>query len=414
MKGKHAFDGVKVVNFGWMVVAPLTARELAWHGATVIRVECHRRPDTIRLSAPFKDSQVGVDRSGLFAMFNANTYSISLDVAMPRGKEIAHRLIRWADVVIESFTPGVMKDLGLDYDSAKEIKPDVIYLSTSQLGSTGPYCRFQGYGPMSTALAGLTYLTGWPDRDAAGVFGAYTDFITPWYNVISLVGALMYRQETGKGMYIDSSQVEAGVSFLAPAMLDYTVNGRVWNRMGNQHPSAAPHSAFPCRGADRWCAIAVFSDEEWNAFCNVIGNPEWTWDAKFATSVARKENEDELNKLVGQWTVNLAAEEVVALLQTAGIAAGVVNKPQDQFDDPQLKHRQHFQFLEHPLIGRLGYHSPAYRLSETPFEARMPAPCIGQHNEYVFKEILGMSDDEIADLLAGGVITTDADLPKVG
>ena len=215
-------------------------------------------------------------------------------------------------------------------------------------------------------------------------------------------------------MYMDASQMEASVGFLAPSLLDYTVNGRILNPKGNEHPYAAPHGAFPCRGADRWVAIAVSSDAEWRALCNVIGNPEWTRDPKFATGLARKENEEELNRLVGEWTINFAAEEVVALMQSAGISAGVVNKPQDLFEDPQLKHRQHFQFMEHAAIGRHAYQASAYRLSETPFELRMPGPCIGQHNEYVFKEILGMSDDEIADLLAEGVITTDADLPETG
>ena len=412
MERKHAFDGIKVVDFGWLGVAPITARQFAWHGATVIRVECHKWPDPTRLANPFKDGQPGVDRAGFFATLNTNKYSISLDMTPPKGKEIAHRLIKWADIVIEGFQPGMMKGLGLDYDSASKTKPDIIYLSTSQQGMTGPHSRFQAAGPMSSSMAGFTSLTGWPDRDPSGGFAGITDFITPWYNVIGIIGALLYRKRTGKGMYIDTSQIEAGANFLAMPILDYTVNGRIWNGTGNQHPHAAPHGAFPCRGADRWCAIAVFSDEEWRAFCDVIGNPEWTRDPKFATSLARKKNEEELNKLVGEWTADFAAEEVVALMQTAGVSAGLVNKPQDLFEDPQLKHRQHFQFMEHPVIERHAYHAPAYRLSETPFEARMPAPCIGQHNEYVFKEIVGMSDDEIADLLAEGVITTDADLEE--
>lgn len=414
MERKHALDGVKIVDFGWIGVGPMSVRELAWHGATVVRVECHRRPDPLRMGSPFKEGRPGIDRSAFFTLANPNKYGISLDITMPKGKEIAKRLVMWADIVAEGYVPGVMSKLDLDYESVRKIKPDIIYLSTSQQGQTGPHARFEGVGLQMTSSAGFTHLTGWPDRGTGGVWAAYTDFIAPWYIIVCLIGALLYRQRTGKGMYLDNSQFETAVTFLAPAILDYTVNGRVWNRMGNQIPYAAPHSAFPCRGADRWCAIAVFSDEEWRAFCNVMGNPRWSQDPKFATLLGRKENEEELNRLVGEWTANFVAEEVVALMQGAGISAGVVNKPQDLFEDPQLKHRQQFQFMEHPVIGRHAYHAPAYRLSETPFEARVPAPCLGQHNEYVFKEILGMSDDEIADLLAEGVITTDADLPEVG
>lgn len=413
MERKHALAGVKVVDFGWVATGPGSIKELGWHGATVVRVESHRRPDPLRTGGvPFKEGRPGIDRNAYFAAMNVNKYGISLDMSMPKGKEVAHWLIRWADIVAEGYAPGVMAKLGLDYESVRKIKPDIIYLSTSQLGQTGPHAQFAGTGLQATTLAGFGHLVGWPDRDPTGLFGPYTDSVTPRYNIICLMAALLYRKRTGKGMYLDSSQLQAAATFLAPAILDYTVNGRVWNPMGNQHPHAAPHGAFPCRGADRWCAIAVFSDEEWKALCDVIGNPEWTRDPKFATSSARKENEEELNKLVGEWTANFAAEEVVALMQTASISAGVVNKPQDLFEDPQLKHRQYFQFMEHPVIERHAYHAPAYRLSETPFEAKMPAPCIGQHNEYVFKEILGMSDDEIADLLAEGVITTDADLDE--
>jgi benzylsuccinate CoA-transferase BbsF subunit len=240
---------------------------------------------------------------------------------------------------------------------------------------------------------------------------AYTDFISPWYLITSVVAALLYRRKTGKGMYLDQSQLEAGVTFLGPAILDYAVNGRILGRSGNRDPYAAPHGAYPCSGLDRWVTIAVFTDEEWRAFCQVIGNPEWTKDPRFATILARKENEDELDRLIGEWTKDYTAEQIMAMMQDAGVPAGLVETPEDLFNDPQLKHREHFRFLEHKVIGRHAYNAPAYRLSKTPNHIWKSGPCLGEDNEYVYKEILGFSDDEIADLLIGGVITTETDMP---
>lgn len=225
------------------------------------------------------------------------------------------------------------------------------------------------------------------------------------------MAALDYRRRTGKGLYIDQAQFETGTHFIAPPLMDYFVNGRVIGRNGNRFPDAAPHGAFPCQGNDRWVAIAVFTDGEWQAFCRVIGNPGWTKDPKFATLQGRKANEDELERLVGEWTVSYPAEKIEAMMQEAGVAANVVESNKDLFEDPQLQHRGHFQYLEHPAIGRHAYESPAFRMSKSPFQMR-PSPCLGQHNDYVYREILGLSDDEISDLYAEGVITTEANLPE--
>jgi benzylsuccinate CoA-transferase BbsF subunit len=252
-------------------------------------------------------------------------------------------------------------------------------------------------------VAGFHYINGWPDRPPHQ-FGIYTDWIAPHFCLLAIMAALDYRRRTGKGQYIDLSQFETGVHFEAPLVLDYVVNGRVAKRMGNRLDHAAPHGAFRCRGEDRWCVMAVFTDEEWYSFCKVIGNPSWTEDPRFVTLHARKQNEDELEKLVESWTINYLAEEVVIMMQSAGVPAGVVENSRDRLDyDPQLRHVSHFVTLDHPEVGKYRVAHPPYQLSRC--EPRVyRTPLLGEHNEYVCKQILGMTDDELADMLAEGVV----------
>jgi len=228
--------------------------------------------------------------------------------------------------------------------------------------------------------------------------------------VATLVAALLYRRKTGKGIYLDESQVEAGATFLGPAILDYVVNGRVAEPLGNHDPYMVPHGIYPCLGHDRWLAIAVGNEEEWQAFLTAIGNPDWSKAPRFSTIISRKENEDELDSLVAHWTLNYMPEQAMQLLQDAGVPAGIVATGEDLFNNPQLKYRKHYVFLNHTFIGRHAYHAPAFRFSKTPYRLWKAAPCLGEDNFYVYREILGFSEDEISDLMAEGVITTEADI----
>jgi len=408
---KQVFEGIKVADFSWVGVGPETARELAEHGATVIRIESHKRPETLRLTGPFKDFTPGVDRSAFGTAYNTNKYGISLDLTHARAREVTTRLIKWADIVTDGFTPGTMKRLGLDYEACRRIRPDTIYFSTCQQGQDGPHANFGAYGVQMAALAGFSHLTGWPDRAPAIVAGAYTDFISPFYLTIAVIGALLHRRRTGEGMYMEQSQMEAGLTFLAPSILDYHLTGRVASRRGNRDAHGAPHGVFPCEGTERWAAIAVGSDDEWAAFQRAIGEPPWSREERFATLAGRKEHEDDLEALVAEWTRGRSVEEVVETLQAHGVPAGVVAACEDLFNDPQLQHRGHFAELEHEEIGLHSYHAPAYRLSKTPSRLEKAGPCLGQDNDYVYREILCFSDDEVAELLVDGVITTEADLP---
>ncbi len=400
---KKALAGIKVADFTRAVAGPITTKTLSDYGAEVIKIEGKVKFDGHRMASPFKDNIPGLNRGGDFNQDSTGKLSIALNLAHPKGIEIAKKFIAQADIVVENFAGGVMKRMGLGYEELKKIKPDIIMLSACMQGQTGPHTTHPGLGFHLTALSGFTHITGWPDREPLDL-GPHTDFIAPHFNVLAILAALDYRRRTGRGQYIDMSQYENGIHFMAPLVLDYTVNQRVANRIGNHHSSAAPHGAYRCRGEDRWCVIAVFTDEEWHSFSKVIGDPTLTTNPKFSTLPARKENEEELDSLVEEWTITHSAEEVMSLMQAAGVAAGVVETGEDLLEhDPQLKHRRFFQELDHPEIGKHYARGPAFVLSKCPCELQR-APLLGEHCEYVLKEILGMSDDEIAELVIEEVL----------
>lgn len=400
---EQAFDGLNVLDFTRVIAGPLLTQTLGIHGATVVRVESNRFLDRLRISAPYKDRKMGVNRSGYFSAFNANKYSITLDLNHPKAAEIVKRLVLWCDVVVENFVPGSMEKRGLDYDDLRKIKPDIIMLSTSNQGRGGPYSRWGGFGYTLMALTGVTNLTGWPDRVCSHPFGALSDMICPCLAGTALIGALEYRRRTGKGQHLDMSQYEGTLFYLSPIIAAYASNGVEFGRMGNRSPYAAPHGCYPCKGEDRWCVIAIESDEEWSAFCTIMGKPELANDARFFCLERRKENESEMDEIVTEWTRDKTAEEVMTVLQDAGIAAGAVQNPADIFEDSQLKHREHFQMLAHPEMGNHNYEMPPFRLSLTPAELTKPAPCLGQDNEYVCTKLLGIKDEEFIQLLEEGV-----------
>jgi benzylsuccinate CoA-transferase BbsF subunit len=401
---KGVFEGVKVADFSWHAAGPMIVKFLADFGATVVHIESAIRVDGLRMTPPFKDNKPGVNRSPSFADYNDNKYGITLNLKHPRGLEIAKKLIAWADVMAESFLPGTMKRFGLGYEEVCRIKPDIVMLSSCNQGQTGPNAHRPGFGTQLTAHAGFVNLTGWPDRSPVLPWGAYTDFTSGKLGAFILIAALDYRRRTGKGQYIDLSQYESSLHFIAPLLLDFAINGRVASRQGNAS-AAAPHAVYPCLGEDRWCAIAVHSDDEWVSLCRVMGKPELAQDPRFATLLERKKNEVELDRLIGEWTRHQPAEELMTGLQAVGVAAGIVQTTEDIMNDPQLKHRHHFWELEHPEIGRHNYESPGFKLSKTPCNLDMPGPLLGQHTEYVCTQILGMSDAEFVELLEQGVFT---------
>ncbi len=401
-------EGTKVASLAWIGVGPMGIRYLAHWGATVVRIESHRRIDTMRQSRPLDHNIQEVNRSPWFSQANGPVYSVSIDLNKPSGLAIAWRLIKWADVLAESFTPGTMAKWGLDYKNVSKVRPDLIYVSTCQMGQTGPLAKFGGYGFHASAMAGIIHLTGWPDREPSPHAVAFVDALASRYVGVGLLTALEYRRRTGRGQHLDISQCECGIQNIAPVVMDYIANGHPATRNGNSFPYAAPHGVFPCKSDDRWCAITVFEDAEWQAFCKVI-DQKWTGDPKFASLLSRKQNEVELNELVGKWTISHMAEEVEASMQAAGVPCHVVSTIKDVFNDPQVRHRRFLRKLPHSVMDEHTYYTHGFKLSKVEGNWKT-GPLLGEHNEYVFKEILGMTDDEIAEALTDGGITTDADL----
>lgn len=402
--GTDVFSGLTIAGFCWAMVGPLTMKLFADYGATVIRVETASRPCISRTSPPYKDGRPGLNRSGYFNYFSANMYSMALNLSHPLGIDLAKKLIRKSDVVMENFTPGVMEKWGLGYNDLKRIREDIIMLRQNGFGTGGPYENLGAFGMILAAIAGIPNFIGWPDREPLPVgVGAYTDCISPRYAAAAVIAAIDQRDRTGRGQVIEVSQFETAISFILPGILDRVANGREPAREGNSSPHAAPHGVYPCKGQDRWCAIAVFDDEQWSSLCGVMGKEELTEDPRFDTLMNRKKNEERLNELLAGWTKGHTPEEIMERMQNAGVPAGIVQSAEEVYNDPQLRTRNLFWPMEHTEMGRFTHLGTSFELSMTPGQPRMPSPCLGEHTEYVCTEILGLSDNEFIELLHQGV-----------
>ena len=399
-------EGLKVLDFCWVAVGPQTTKYLAGYGATAGRVESSKRPETLRRAAPFTGGIPGVNRSGYFANYNANKYGITIDMRHPRARDLILRVASWANLVTENFTPGTMEDWGLGYSQLKEVNPAIVMFSTSMLGRGGPMEKQPGFGPVLSSLAGLTHITGWPDRDPVNPYGAYTDFIGPKFAVAAILAGIDNARRTGEGIHFDMSQLETSLHFTAPLMLDQAVNERGQSRRGNRDPDGVPHGVYPCLGNERWIAIACFNEQEWRALANVVQRLGETWakEERFATFETRKYNEDDLDRLMASWTSGWDSMELMHTLQAAGIGAGVVNDTRDLFNDAQLKHRRHFAFLDHPEMGIYATERSEMELSLTPGTLDRPAPLLGQHTHEALTQIIGLSEEEYLSLKEDGAL----------
>ena len=397
----RALEGLKVVLAGHVVVGPLTGWFLALHGATVVRVDSHARLDGLRMQRPFPPDEKPTINTGVyFANVNSSVLCVSIDWKKPTGKAIVDRLLRWADVVIENFSVGTMEKLGFGYSTVSKDNPGVIYLSTCMFGQKGPMASLVGLGTAGMAMAGFVHLTGWPDLEPNPMQTYYTDYINCKLGAAVILAALEKRRRTGRGQYLDQSQVEGGVQFLAPLAMDWYTNRRSATRSGNRVTEAAPHGAYPCQGDDRWCFIAAFSDQQWRGLRRAMGEPSWADDGKFGTVVGRKQHEDALDALIAEWSRERTAEEVEARLQAEGVPSSVVENSRDTREDVQLNHRGFFRRLPHSVIGEHTYRGPSFRLSKTP-DNQFAGPALGEHNFEVCK-MLGMDDDEIGEAIGEG------------
>ncbi|MEX0782645.1 MAG: CoA transferase [Dehalococcoidia bacterium] len=397
----RAFEGLKVADFAWVGVGPIIAKALADHGATVIHVESATRPDVLRLGPPFRDAEPGLDRSQFFANFNSSKLGLALNLAQAEGRQIAERLIEWADVVVESFTPGVLEQLGFGYESIAAKRPDIVMLSTCLCGQTGPDATYRGFGTQGSALSGLHGLTGWPDRPPAGTWGAYTDFIAPRYGVAAIAAAIYERNRSGIGQHIDLGQVEAAAHFVEPLILDYTVNGRTRGAAGHTSDRAAPHGIYRTAGVERYIAIAAETSAEWDALCCVV--PLGHIAPRGASLPERIACGPAIDAALTKWSVERDPWEAVEQLVAAGVPAAVVQRPSDLYADPQLGHRGFFVTCEHGVMGPTPYDGPVTLFSATP-PALTAAPCLGEHTHQVLSEVLGLNEEEVAGYAASGVL----------
>ena len=399
-----ALDGLKVVEVGGYAAGPWIGKLLGNYGATVVHVEAWDRPDGFRLQyPPYPGGKKGINRSGCFSYFNDSKYAVTIDVKKPGGIDLSRRLANWADVLIENMRPGVVERIGLGYKDLKVTNPKLIYMSTCNMGQTGPRAATGGFGSQLSALAGFCGLTG----DAGGspqlLYGPYIDFVAALVGTPVILAALDRRRRTGEGAFIDVSQYECGATFLSGALHDYHANGNVLERNGNHDPVAAPHNAFKCK-ADKWIALSCWKDEEFARLAAAMGQPGLAKDPRFATKDARHKNLKALDDVVAAWSINQDADAAIETLQAASVHSYKVNTVADLFDDPQIAHRRTWRVRKHPEIGDTSYYYPGIELDDTPGDVTAAAPCIGEHNELVFRDFLGLTDDEYKTYKDNGVI----------
>lgn len=400
-----ALNNIRVIDFSWGMAGPLTADLLAAAGAEVIKIESAQRIDMSRVSAdPYTGKPAGINKSPIFNDINRNKLSVNINLKHPTGLEMIKSLIRKSDVIIENYSAGVMERLGLGYKVVRELNPAIVMSSSSTMGGTGPEIGAIGYAPLFAASSGLSDMTGYPDGPPTEIRYSM-DIISGYTTFVAVMAALVSRQDTGKGQYIDSSSRESISILLGDALMDYTLNGRVQTRNGNDDAMMAPHNCYRCRGEDNWVSIVIADDVEWNAFCKAIGSPEWTNDDRFASQISRHKHREELDRLVENWTINFSHFQVMEILQAAGVAAVASLNPQDLFADTHLQERQAFIVINNPEAGeRFSLNSPPWRLSETPCSLNREAPAFGEHTQYVCCKLLGLSLEEVQKLADEGVL----------
>jgi len=396
-------DGIRVLDFTWVVAGPAATRVLADQGAEVIKVE-----------RKVSEFVIGTRRAGLMADLNRNKRSIAINMAVPAGIELAHRLVKASDIVVDNFSARVMREWGMDYQSLIKIKPEIICLSMSGFGHTGPRTNFVSYGPTLQALSGFTMQMEDEQGRPAGFGYSYADMAGGYSGALAALIALWHRRRTGDGQFVDVAQFEALVSVIGPSMLDLTVNGREQQppRWNSQEAPAAPHGVYRCRpdgeDTDRWLAISVRSHSDWRRFVSAIGSPQWASDPRFRTLFLRMQNRDALDHHIAQWTAEQDGWRAMRLLQKASVAAAVVSNAEDLCKrDPQLAARNFWPAVGLPGVGQTHFSNVPFRLSETSGSVRFPAPETDQDRDWVLVNVLGLERGEREALLAAGAIYPD-------
>ena len=407
-----ALEGVRICDFGGQLAGAGATKILAAFGAEVIRVEdpvTEGRWDALRGIGPFVDERRGVDLGGGFNNHNVGKLGVTIDLRQDAGRELLRDLVSVSDVVAENFAAGVLERRGFGYDVLRRLRPDVVYLSNCGFGHTGPYRSFKTWGPIVQAVSGLSFTAGFPGEEPAGWGFSYMDHGAACLGALAVLAALHHRDRTGDGQWIDLAATAAGITLLSTEVLDWTVNQRAGRRPGEPHGNRAdhdamcPHGAFPAEGEDSWVAVACRGDDDWRALAAVLGEP-WTRDVAYDTLPGRLASQDAIEKNLGEWTRVRAAQEVEDLLVRAGVPVSVVRRPSERVDAVALAEWGLFPTVDHPAIGTVRVEGLPMHLSVTDWSVDRPAPCLGEHNDYVFGELLGRSRSELAELSEAGVI----------
>lgn len=403
--GALPLSGVRVANFGWVWAGPVTGQTLSFLGADVYKVESYARVDMTRTLPPFAGGERDPNRSLSNNACWAGNGSVSLNLKTAEARQLALDLVAECDVVIENFGPGVMERLGLGYEDLKRVKPDIIMFSMPAAGLWGPLKDVRTYGLSLTSTTGLDSLVGYAEGDLVPVENAYSDPFNGIFGAYAILTALAHRRRTGQGQQIDFSQQEAVMQMVGPAFMDYSLNDRIAGPLGNKHPlaAAAPHGVFRCAGDDRWISLAVETDEEWRALVGAMGDPEWARSTALQSRPGRLAEIDAVHAKIGEWTGDFDDRQLAERLQAAGVAAAPVLNVADLLDDPHYRARETFIEVDHPLGYRETIYGAYVKLSRTPAVVR-PGPWIGQDNDYVFRELLGLDADRYAALQKAEVI----------
>ena len=409
--GGGPLRGVRVVEMGQLIAIPFAMKMLADMGAQVIRLESAGRLESYRSDSVYRNEIHGEfwNRGANFYEQNRNKLGITLDLSRPEGRGLLLRLIAISDVFAENFTPRVIKNFGLEYEQLRRVKPDIIMVSSTGYGFSGPWANFGATGPATEGASGLAYTTGYKDGPPVMAEIPYVDYTAGEHTVFAVMAALMHRLGSGRGQFIDVSQTQAAAATIPEALLDFAANGRDPVRIGNANPVMSPHGCYPCAGEDRWIAVAVSDDAQWQGLCRVLGRPDWVADGRFSGSLGRQRHREELDRMLAGATASWDARRLMAALQAAGVPAGAVLDSKDLLFDPHLRERQFYEVVRHhPSTGMppLPYAGRPWRLSATPAVAPRAAPLMGEHNDFVLRELLGLTDSEVARLESEDVIAS--------
>lgn len=413
--GARPLDGLRVLDFGWVAVGPVIGSLLAEMGAEVIKIESSRRLDYCRLLPPTPSVRreqpdgtpvaADLDMVSMFHNYNRGKLGITVDLRHPGAPALLRRLVARSDVVLENFSPGVLRRIGLHYEALRQVRPDLVMISCSAAGQDGPWSDLKTFAPSLSSLAGLEVLIGYPGERVLGALAyGYADPSNAHHGALAVLAALWHRQRTGQGQYIDMSQLEATVGLTVEPLMDWFMNGRVWGRQGNDHLSMAPHGHYPCRGDDAWVSIAVEDDGAWTRLVAALGDVPWAREPRFAALAGRRAHLAELDARLAEWTRERTGWEATEILQRAGVAAFPVYGLDEQAADPHFQARGLMARPEHPRIGPMQVYAHPIKLGATPGGVTATAPLLGEHNDHVFRELLGLSAVEIERLRAEGVL----------